>query len=56
MGHGLVNISRRANSVGKLMYLTLCPHSRGSISGRGGVFQGIFPWLITNTWRGDGSH
>jgi len=35
-------------SVGKWMYLTVCPpHSPGSIHSLCGVFQGIFPWLIT---------
>jgi len=30
------------------MYFTVCPLcGPGSISGRGAVFQGIIPWLIT---------
>ena len=30
------------------MYLAVCPpRGPGSIPGRGGVFQGIVPWLIT---------
>ena len=37
------------------MYLTARPlHGSGLIPGRGGEFQGIFSWLITSTWRGDG--
>ena len=36
------------SSVGKWMNLTVCPPcGPGSIPGHGGVFQGIFPWLIT---------
>jgi len=30
------------------------PYGPGLISGCDGVFQGIFPWLIKHTWRGDG--
>ena len=36
------------SSVGELMYLTVCPPcGPGSIPGHGGVFQAIFPRLIT---------
>ena len=43
------------SSVGELMRLTVCPlHSPGSIPSHGGEFQGIFPYLFTHTWRGDG--
>ena len=35
-------------SVGEWMYLAVCPPcGPGSIPGHDGVFQGIFPWLIT---------
>jgi len=31
-----------------------CLRGPGSVPDRGGIFQGIYPWLITDTWRGDG--
>ena len=36
------------SSMGERLYLTICPPcGLGSIPDRGGVFQEIFPWLIT---------
>jgi len=36
------------------MYLTVCLlHAPGSIPCHGGLVQGIFPWLITHTLRGN---
>ena len=36
------------SSVGELMYHSVCSRcGPGSIPGHGGIYKGIFPWLIT---------
>jgi len=50
-------IASHESSGGKWGHLIVCPlRGQGSIPSCGREFQGVFPWLITYTWSGDGRH